>query len=126
MKLEVFFAGDGDCLLLTSSDGHRALIDGGRSETFQKQTWPALQALEKADKAIDLVVVSHIDADHISGILWLMKAVAAWSVYDYQTTEGTTQASPSPPCPDHPRSSASGTTHGGRSSAISQARSRPT
>ncbi len=102
MKLEVFFAGDGDCLLLTSSDGHRALIDGGRSETFQKQTWPALQALEKADKAIDLVVVSHIDADHISGILWLMKAVAAWSVYDYQTTEGNNPGFPKPAVPRPP------------------------
>jgi beta-lactamase superfamily II metal-dependent hydrolase len=88
VKLEVFFASDGDCLLLTSSDGHRALIDGGRSDSFQKLTWPALQAVAKAKEAIDLVVVSHIDADHISGILWLMKAVAAWSVYDYQTTDG--------------------------------------
>lgn len=88
MKLKVFHASDGDCLLLTSSDGRHALIDGGRGDTFQKQTWPALQALAKADEAIDLVVVSHIDADHISGILWLMKAVAKWAVYDYQTTDG--------------------------------------
>ena len=48
MKLEVFFASDGDCLLLTSGDGHRALIDGGRSGTFREETWPALQALAKA------------------------------------------------------------------------------
>jgi ribonuclease BN (tRNA processing enzyme) len=102
VKLEVFFAGDGDCLLLTSSDGHRALIDGGRSETFQKQTWPALQALTRAKKPIDLVVVSHIDADHISGILWLMKAVAAWSVYDYQTTEGGNPGFPKPSIPRPP------------------------
>jgi hypothetical protein len=102
VKLEFFFAGDGDCLLLTSSDGHRALIDGGRSETFQKQTWPALQALAKADEAIDLLVVSHIDADHISGILWLMRAVAAWAVYDYQTTEGGNPGFPEPAIPRPP------------------------
>jgi len=88
VKLKVFYASDGDCLLLTSSDGHHALIDGGRSTTFQKQTWPVLQDLAKAKEAIDLVVVSHIDADHISGILWLMKVVAAWSVFDFQTTAG--------------------------------------
>ena len=51
MKLEVFFASDGDCLLLTSSDGHRALIDGGRSETFQKQTWPVLRAPRGGEEA---------------------------------------------------------------------------
>ena len=102
MKLEVFFAGDGDCLLLTSSDGRRALIDGGRSETFQKQTWPALRALADAQEPIDLLVVSHIDADHITGILWLMKAVAAWSVHDYQTTEGGNPGFPEPAIPRPP------------------------
>lgn len=88
MKLKVFYASDGDCLLLTSSDGHHALIDGGRATAFQEQTWPVLQDLAKAKEEIDLVVVSHIDADHISGILWLMKVVAAWSVFDFQTTAG--------------------------------------
>jgi glyoxylase-like metal-dependent hydrolase (beta-lactamase superfamily II) len=103
VKLKVFSASDGDCLMLTSSDGHHALIDGGRGESFRKQTWPALQALAKADEAIDLVVVSHIDADHISGILWLMKAVAAWSVYDYQTTDGGNAGFPEPAVPRPPR-----------------------
>lgn len=88
MKLRVFYAADGDCLLLTSKDGRHALIDGGRGESFQTQAWPVLQGLAKDKEPIDLVVVSHIDADHISGILWLIKIVAAWAVYDYQTTEG--------------------------------------
>lgn len=88
MKLKVFQAADGDCLLLTSADGRHALIDGGRTDSFQRETWPFLRSLAKSKKEIDLVVVSHIDADHISGILWLMRAVAAWAVYDYQTTEG--------------------------------------
>jgi hypothetical protein len=94
VKLRVFHATDGDCLLLTSSDGHHALVDGGRGASFQEHTWPVLQALAKAKEPIDLVVVSHIDADHITGILWLMKIVAEWAVYDYQTTEGSN--------PDHP------------------------
>jgi len=96
VKLKVFYASDGDCLLLTSSDGHHALIDGGRGASFRQQTWPALEALAKAEQVVDLVVVSHIDADHISGILWLMKNVAAWSVYDYQTTDGGNPNFPKP------------------------------
>jgi beta-lactamase superfamily II metal-dependent hydrolase len=102
VKLKVFFASDGDCLLLTSGDGHHALIDGGRSGSFQKQAWPTLHALAKADEVIDLVVVSHIDADHISGILWLMKVVAAWSLYDYQTTDGGNPGFPEPAMPRPP------------------------
>jgi beta-lactamase superfamily II metal-dependent hydrolase len=89
--------------LLTSSDGRRALIDGGRTETFQKHTWPVLRGLAEADEEIDLVVVSHIDADHISGILWLMKAVAAWAVHDYQTTDGGNPGLRPPTIPRPPK-----------------------
>jgi beta-lactamase superfamily II metal-dependent hydrolase len=102
VKLKVFFASDGDCLLLTSGDGRHALIDGGRSASFQKQAWPALRALGEAGEVVDLVVVSHIDADHINGILWLMKVVAAWSVYDYQTTDGGNPGFPEPATPRPP------------------------
>ena len=102
VKLTVFYASDGDCLLLSSSDGHHVLVDGGRGDSFEQGTWPTLQALAKAKKAIDLVVVSHIDADHISGILWLMKRVAAWSVYDYQTTAGGNPNFPKPTIPRPP------------------------
>ena len=98
MKLKVFYASDGDCLLLESGDGHHALIDGGRSASFQKIAWPELQKLA----TLDLVVVSHIDADHISGILWLMKVVADWTVYDYQRGPGRNETFPPPRTPRPP------------------------
>jgi Metallo-beta-lactamase superfamily len=96
VKLRVFHAADGDCLLLTSGDGHHALIDGGRGGTFEKETWPVLRKFAKDKRPIDLVIVSHIDADHISGILWLMNVVAAWAVHDYQTNEGGNPHFPEP------------------------------
>ena len=103
MKLKVFYAADGDCLLLTSSDGHHLLVDGGRSASFQSATWPVLEDMATAKKSIDLVVVSHIDADHITGILWLLKAVAAWTVYDYQTKKGGNPSFPEPAIPRPPK-----------------------
>ncbi len=103
MRLRVFAASDGDCLMLTSSDGRHALIDGGRGGSFKEETWPTLQALAKAGEKIDLVVVSHIDADHISGILWLLKTVAAWAVFDFQTTDGGNPGFPQPSTPRPPR-----------------------
>jgi hypothetical protein len=103
VKLRVFFAGDGDCLLLTSKDGRHALIDGGRGESFETLTWPVLRKLADENKAIDLVVVSHIDADHISGILRLLKIVAAWAVHDFQTTEGGNPTFPKPKDPRPPK-----------------------
>ena len=100
MKLKVFFASDGDCLLLTSRDGHHALIDGGRSGTFKKETWPVLKRLAAAGEAIDLIVVSHIDSDHISGVLWLAHLVEEWVRFDHQTGAGN---NPGFAKPDEPR-----------------------
>ena len=49
MRLEVFHAADGDCLLL-SSGGHHVLIDGGRAGTFADNTQPRLQELKLAGR----------------------------------------------------------------------------
>ena len=96
MRLKVFHAADGDCLLLTSSDGHHALVDGGRARTFDEQAWPVLRDMGAAGEPVDLVVVSHIDADHITGVLRLLRAVAAWAVHDFQTTVGGNPTAPEP------------------------------
>ena len=97
MRLKALHAADGDCLLLTSADGHHALVDGGRARSFDEQAWPVLRAMADADERIDLLVVSHIDADHITGVLRLLRAVAAWAVHDFQTTEGGNPTAPKPP-----------------------------
>ena len=69
MKLTVFHASDGDCLLLSSNDStpRRILIDGGRATSYQKNTRNVLGALRTANEKIDVVCVSHIDDDHITG-----------------------------------------------------------
>ena len=70
ITLEVLAARDGDCLLLscpTPGGTWRLLVDTGREET-----WPVLRNRlseipfdEKGRRHIDLVIVSHIDVDHI-------------------------------------------------------------
>lgn len=103
MRLRVFFANDGDCLLLTSADGRHVLVDGGRSTTFAEHTRPHLDELAAADEPLDLLVVSHIDADHISGVISLLEEVAAWEVHDYQVHEGQNPTFPAPRTPRPPR-----------------------
>lgn len=102
MKLKVFFAGDGDCLLLTSGDGRHVLIDGGRRGSFERQTRPLLHDMAASDTAIELVVVSHIDADHISGVISLLEDLAAWAVHDFQVNEGRNPTFPEPARPRPP------------------------
>lgn len=84
MKLHAFHATDGDCLLLESDGGRRVLIDGGRTDSFTQCTQPVLDGLAADGKALDLVVVSHIDADHISGIIPLLDAVEKWESFEHQ------------------------------------------
>jgi beta-lactamase superfamily II metal-dependent hydrolase len=84
VKLHAFHATDGDCLLLESDGGRRVLVDGGRAGSFKKCTQPVLDSLAAQRKAIDLVVVSHIDADHISGIIPLLDAVSQWSSFEHR------------------------------------------
>ncbi len=84
MRLSVFQANDGDCLLLTSEDGRNMLIDGGRKATFEDHTVPALGEMRDADEDLDVVYVSHIDNDHISGILRLMDLEVEWRTFDFQ------------------------------------------
>jgi beta-lactamase superfamily II metal-dependent hydrolase len=71
MKLHVVQAEYGDCLLLISENGKNStavLIDGGPYQTFEKHLRPTLQKLPKNGK-LDLVVLSHIDNDHIIGLV---------------------------------------------------------
>jgi beta-lactamase superfamily II metal-dependent hydrolase len=78
MRLLAFNAAEGDCILLTSADGHHALIDGGRAHSFKKATLPVLQELAESGEQLDLVCVSHIDRDHIEGILHLLDLAVDW------------------------------------------------
>ena len=71
MKLHVVQAEYGDCFLLSSEMGKKlttVLIDGGPYQTFEKHLKPTLQKLPKNGK-LDLVVLSHIDNDHIIGLV---------------------------------------------------------
>ncbi len=73
--LEVLPAFEGDCLLLhwgSVSKLRLAVIDGGPAQTFETSLRPRLiEILEQSEKEnldIDFVLVSHVDADHITGI----------------------------------------------------------
>jgi len=85
MKLTIFPSDEGDCLLVTGKDGKRILADGGKHHSFDESVAPALSALGtgKGNKKIDVVYVSHIDADHIEGILKLMDDAVAWAIHDH-------------------------------------------
>jgi hypothetical protein len=86
IHVEVLPARLGDCLLVECPrpDGPtwRMLVDGGPPDT-----WPLLEArlrrLDPDDRHLDIAVVTHIDNDHIGGMLPLLASDLASDVGDF-------------------------------------------
>lgn len=86
MKIIAYPASDGDCVLMQTA-GANVLVDGGRSSTFRDTALDDL--IGRIDKGVlDLVCVSHIDADHISGIVTLLEARLAWRTFEAHEAAG--------------------------------------
>jgi hypothetical protein len=88
VKLTVFQSDKGDCLLTTSHDGKHILADGGMRASYRAHVAPLLSKLHDDGDSLDLVYVSHIDQDHISGILEMMDDLVDWRVHEYQLAQG--------------------------------------
>jgi len=74
-RIEMLPAAHGDCLWIEYGNGQqvqRILIDGGPAHTY-----PALRErilhLPAGERRFDLLVITHIDADHIEGIVRLLQ-----------------------------------------------------
>jgi hypothetical protein len=76
MELVVLPADAGDCLILRSNDGTAILVDGGKAPSFREAVAPHLGELVPK-KFFDLVCVTHIDDDHINGIVAYFQMLAA-------------------------------------------------
>lgn len=84
MKLTAFQSDKGDCLLVESAGGTVILVDGGMARSYSRHVAPALGKLRSKKRVLDLIIVSHIDEDHIAGIVQLVDDEVDWRVYDYQ------------------------------------------
>ncbi|MCM0685654.1 hypothetical protein NBH05_06710 [Akkermansia sp. B2-R-115] len=70
IEVKNYSAKNGDAFLVRTSPNRFAmLIDGGYVETFQQYIKPDLLELAATGYVLDLVVATHVDADHILGLL---------------------------------------------------------
>jgi hypothetical protein len=86
VRLHIFDSDHGDCLLLVSRDGKYVLCDGGMSSSMKSHVRGELAKLRTAGHELDYVYISHIDSDHISGVLQLLNDEVEWRVHDFQMT----------------------------------------
>jgi len=76
LRIEMLLAGHGDCLWIEYGDPQarrRVLIDGGATGTYKRGLQPRLRTLREKDRRFELLMVTHIDADHIAGVLELLE-----------------------------------------------------
>ena len=70
IEIKSYPAKNGDAFLVKASESPFAmLIDGGYAETFQRHIRSDMENLAASGYALDLVIATHVDADHISGLL---------------------------------------------------------
>lgn len=73
-RIELLPARHGDCLLLSYGDAarpHRVLIDGGPIGAYGALS-ARLAALPEDQRELELLVITHVDVDHIEGCLKLL------------------------------------------------------
>jgi glyoxylase-like metal-dependent hydrolase (beta-lactamase superfamily II) len=66
-------ARNGDAFLIRSS-GRNILVDCGYASTYQQFVADDLLEISASGERLDLIVVTHIDADHIGGLIELLDA----------------------------------------------------
>jgi hypothetical protein len=78
LRVEMLPAGNGDSLWVeygSASEIHRVLIDAGHASTYPHLRERIL-ALPAAERVFELLIVTHIDNDHIEGLLPLLQDTA--------------------------------------------------
>ena len=79
-SIRVLQADYGDCLILEYSDGgatRYALIDGGPDATYNYSLRSELERISNTGGTLDFVAISHVDEDHITGVLELFAELEA-------------------------------------------------
>lgn len=93
-RLHVYFldVGQGDAILILAPDGRQVLVDGGPSPTALLNELGDL--LPFWDRRLDLVVLTHPDADHITGLIPLLDRYRVARVLDTRQSDAAPEAEP--------------------------------
>lgn len=87
LRVWFFDVGQGDATLIETPGGRQILVDGGPDQTVL-QKLP--QAMWPWDRTLDAIVVTHPDADHITGLLGVLERYEVAAIYETGVRGGTT------------------------------------
>jgi competence protein ComEC len=70
MKVDFLDVGQGDAIFIQTHSGNQILIDGGPSSQVLSELGKSMPPF---DRIIDLLILTHPDADHVTGLVEVMK-----------------------------------------------------
>lgn len=78
LNIKVLKALNGDCVIISygKDEKHNILIDGGQGRVCFRQLRSYVENEKNAGNKIDLLILTHIDLDHIDGVLKLFSQEA--------------------------------------------------
>jgi len=101
MKITLLPSEKGDCLLIEAG-AVTILADGGMRGSYASEVRGFLgKWAEDTGKDLDLVYVSHVDQDHIAGVLQLFEDTVQWRVFDHK--QANNQPATKPPFKKPPK-----------------------
>ena len=84
--------GQGDAILVVTPDGQQMLVDGGPDAEI---TLPAVASLmPPGDRSLDVVTATHLDSDHVGGLLGVLDRYQAGAVLQGGDTSETAALHP--------------------------------
>lgn len=74
LNIKALQALNGDCIIVSygEEENHNIVIDGGQGKACFKQLRTYIDSVKNAGGKIDLLILTHIDSDHIAGILRIL------------------------------------------------------
>ena len=87
LKVTFFETERGDMILVETQGGRQALIDGGRAANGAVQNLGG--ALPFWDRSLDVVVLTHSDADHVGGLMGVLDRYEVGAVVDTTASADT-------------------------------------
>lgn len=88
LQVNFFDVGQGDAALIITPGGKTILVDGGPGDTVLSKLG---QALPLGQKKIDTMILTHPHADHLEGLIPVLKRYAVGEVYYTGATHTTSE-----------------------------------
>ena len=77
LTVEVFDVGQGDAIFIRTPDGQKLLVDGGPDGAVLERELG--EALPFWDRRLDMVMLTHPDGDHLTGLLQRRSSATTWT-----------------------------------------------